>query len=173
MGYTTEFSGSVTVTPPLNSHEVSYLKEFSGTRHVNRHSGPYVADGLSDIQGADIINGNYEHPSQPGLYCDWEPDEDGTAIQWNGNEKFYDPAEWMEYLISTFLKPGATLLAELQSPVQGRHYDPRFAHFSFDHVLDGVIDAQGEDPDDRWRLVVRGNAVSVKEPVITWGDDED
>jgi hypothetical protein len=90
----------------------------------------------------------------------WEPTEDGTAIKWNGLEKFYDSTEWMTYLIDTFLKPGALLASELASPVPGRHYPPELRHFSFDHELNGVIDAQGDCGDDRWQLVVTANTVS-------------
>lgn len=53
---------------------------------------------------------------QPGLRCQWEPTEDGTAIKWNGEEKFYKSPEWMTYLIDTFLKPAAALASELASP---------------------------------------------------------
>jgi hypothetical protein len=31
----------------------------------------------------------------------------GTAIKWNGAEKFYNSEAWMSYLIDLFLKPGA------------------------------------------------------------------
>jgi hypothetical protein len=34
-------------------------------------------------------------------------------------------------------------------------------HFTFDHVVNGTIDAQGDDPDDRWQLVVVDNEVRV------------
>ncbi|GAB3837336.1 hypothetical protein ACFPIJ_16900 [Dactylosporangium cerinum] len=33
--------------------------------------------------------------------------------------------------------------------------------FTFDHVVDGVVEAKGEWPDDRWRIEVRANAVYV------------
>ena len=66
----------------------------------------------------------------------------------------------MTYLIDLFLKPGAVVASELANLVPGRHYSAEFWHFTFDHELNGVIDAQGEDDDDRWRLVVTGNAVT-------------
>ena len=49
---------------------------------------------------------------------------------------------------------------ELANPVPDRHSSAEFRHFTFDHELNGVIDAQGEDDDDRWRLVVTGNTVT-------------
>jgi hypothetical protein len=75
-------------------------------------------------------------------------------------EKFYNSEERMTYLIDLFLKPDAMLASELANPVPGRHYSAEFRHFTFDHELNGVIDAQGEDDDDRWRLVVTGNTVT-------------
>ena len=85
---------------------------------------------------------------------------DGTAIKWNGVEKFYNSEAWMSYLIDLFLKPGVGLASELANPVPGRHYSAEFRHFTFDHELNGAIDAQGEDNDDRWRLIVTGNTVT-------------
>lgn len=95
------------------------------------------------------------------MWCQWEPTEDGTAIKWNGEEKFYKSPEWMTYLIDTFLKPAAALASELASPVPGRHYPEQAGHFTFDHELNGVIDAWGEDEDDQWQLVVTGNTVTT------------
>jgi len=40
----------------------------------------------------------------------------------------------------------------------------QFQHFTFDHQLNGIIDAQGEYEEDQWQLVVTGNTVtSVRE----------
>ena len=145
MGYTTEFDGSVSISPPLNTHEIAYLRKFGATRRMDRARGPYVVDGPGPSgQGNDddIRDHNQPPAGQPGLWCKWKPTEDGTAITWNGHEKFYDSKEWMTYLIDTFLKPGALLASELASPVPGRHYPQELRHFSFDHELNGVIDAR-------------------------------
>jgi hypothetical protein len=180
MGYTTEFIGEVEVTPPLNASEVEYLQAFSRTRRMHRHSGPYtVQDDLpSDPQRskwetewdakcgqrhtADVIEFNDPPPGQPGLWCQWVPDDDGLFIRWDEAEKFYYAAEWMAYLIDHFLKPGA---------VASTTGDPRFEGFTFDHVVNGTIDAQGEDPEDRWRLVVEDNGVRVVRAHFTWEEE--
>jgi hypothetical protein len=60
----------------------------------------------------------------------------------------------MQYLIDHFLKPGGHALGE-----------PGFADFTFDHVVNGTIDAQGEDPDDTWQLAVIDNVASNTRPV--------
>lgn len=177
MGYSTEFDGKVTVTPPLNGHEIAYLRKFGETRRMNRKLGPYFADGLfgqGDAQ--DILDYNAPPAGQPGLWCNWEPSEDGTAIRWNGGEKFYSSEQWMAYLIDTFLRPGCTLQAELASPVPGRAYPDGVEHFTFDHVVDGVINAQGDNADDRWRLIVTASVVTVQNAQFAWdeeGDDDE
>ncbi len=160
MGYHTEFIGHVTVTPPLNEHEVTYLKRFAQSRRYQRVSGPYRTD-TDEYRGPDTIDYNRETEGQPSLWCDWEPSDDGATISWNGMEKFHDADRWMSYLIDTFLKPSARVLYELDAPVEGRYYVPEFDHFAFDHVVNGTIDAQGDDPDDRWQLVVVDNEVWV------------
>lgn len=182
MGYTTEFEGQVTVTPPLNPHEIAYLRQFSESRRMSRTNGPYFIGSGFRGQGVepDIRDYNSPPPGQPGLWCEWVPTEDGSAIEWDGGEKFYASEEWMTYLIDTFLKPGAALASELGALVPGRVYPSEFAHFTFDHELNGVIDAQGEAADDRWRLMVTGNEVTVQraqvvfpDAVVTWPEDSE
>lgn len=163
MGYTTDFWGEVNVEPPLNQHEVAYLKDFAGSRRMDREEGPYHAVPGSDF-GQNHAPGirNYNGPSagQPGLWCQWLPSDDGSYIAWDGNEKFYDSEAWMAYLIDHFLKPGGL--------AQGK--DPRFEKFTFDHVCNGEIMAQGEDPDDKWKLVVKDNVVTAVQAQIVWPD---
>lgn len=175
MGYTTDFTGHVTVTPPLNQHEITYLTRFSDSRRMRRSKGPYHADPSNQFgpQHHDVydIYDDTPPPGQPGLWCWWVPTQDGTAITWNGAEKFYAPADWMAYLIDTFLKPAATVAVELRAlqgtasvgraPAPGWIYPPEFDHFTFDHVVNGMIHASGQAPGDRWRLVVRDNVVSI------------
>ena len=43
MGYTTEFDGSVSISPPLNAHEIAYLRKFAASR----------LNGVIDAQGED------------------------------------------------------------------------------------------------------------------------
>jgi hypothetical protein len=144
MGYTTEFEGSVSISPPLNAHEIAYLRKFAASRRMDRARGPYLVDGSGPFghgRDDDIRDFNKPPAGQPGLWCRWEPTKDGTAIKWNGAEKFYYAEEWMTYLIDMFLKPGAVLAGELPNPVPGRHYPEEFRHFTFDHELNGAFDA--------------------------------
>ncbi|MGX7670363.1 hypothetical protein [Plantactinospora sp. DSM 117369] len=163
MGYETWFTGRVSISPPLNPAEVRYLTRFAEVRHMHRTKGPYFVDGGGyagqDIE-PDVLDGGSEPPpGQPGLWCQWVPSEDGCTLGWDEEEKFYDAERWMAYLVDTFLKPGATLAGELAAPLPERVYAEEFAEFTFDHVVNGVIEAQGDEPDDRWRLELRDNVV--------------
>jgi hypothetical protein len=158
MGYHTEFTGHVTVTPPLNADEIAYLQAFADSRRFHRRSGPYRLDG-DNFSGGDTIDYNEAGAPQPGLWCDWTPSGDGTTIAWNGVEKPRYSVEWMIYLINVFLKPGAVVQREMGAKVAGRFYSASFDNFTFDHVLNGCIEAQGENPDDTWTLIVEDNAV--------------
>lgn len=158
MGYTTEFTGSFTVTPALRPEHYEYLVKFADTRRMKRNEhrtvhrpdrvrlaaglgigvdgGYYVGEegfmGQSD--GPDIVDPNSPPSGQPGLWCKWEPAEGGTEIRWNGMEKFYDYAQ---YLIDHFLSP-------------------------WGYQLEGIVEYQGEDPDDFGRLYVNGGDTVVQ-----------
>jgi hypothetical protein len=150
MGYTTDFSGSITVSPALSADEIAFLNKFSETRRMNRTKGPYFVDGSDDFgQGRDEDILDYNEPSkgQPGLWCQWVPTSDGTAIEWDGGEKFYHAAEWMEYLIDHFVGSKPKAASELP--------------FLQAHMLNGEILAQGEDISDRWLLIVTDNEVTT------------
>jgi hypothetical protein len=68
----------------------------------------------------------------------------------------------MKYLITTFPTnaPDEDTLAEMITE------DPRLQLFTFDHVCNGTILAQGEDPGDTWYLVVTDNDVRIEEIVV-------
>ena len=150
MGYTTEFSGSVKIEPPLSAAEIAFLTKFNQTRRMDRKNGPYFVEGSGDFgqaQDPDVIDYNRPPSGQPGLWCQWTPSEDGTSIEWDGGEKFYNAAEWMKYLIDHFLKPDCVAKSALP--------------FLTGHACNGEIEAEGEEPGDRWRLIVADNVVSV------------
>lgn len=147
MGYTTEFSGQIAIVPPLSEEERAFLTKFSQTRRMLRGNGPYFVDGAGfggQNHDPDILNYNAPPEGQPGLWCQWIPNEEGTALVWDEGEKFYAADEWMEYLIDHFLKPD--------------HLAPM--PFLGAHTLNGEILAQGEDIHDRWQLIVEDNLVS-------------
>lgn len=150
MGYSTEFTGHVTVTPPLNPTEAAYLHAFSECRRQTTPEGPYTTTDYSWPIPAGVVDSPPE--GQPSRWCDWAPTGDAAGMEWNGTEKFDESVAWMQYLIDHFLKPGAA--------AQGL---PGFEEFTFDHVVDGTIDAQGDMQDDVWKLVVTANTVTKVE----------
>jgi hypothetical protein len=179
MGYTTEFDGAVSIDPPLNAAEIAYITKFGDTRRMKRAKGPYYVDGsgyAGQDREDDIIDYNYPPDGQPGLWCQWVPSPDGSEIIWDGSEKFYCSEEWMRYLIDTFLKEGCTVQREilalersaLELPSSADDHLEQFRGFTFDHVANGTIDAQGEDAEDRWSLIVVDNEVSTQSAKVVW-----
>jgi hypothetical protein len=147
MGYTTSFDGEFDITPSLAREDYVFLKKFSETRRMGRRGlgakygveGEFYVDGLGDFgQGDDpsIIDYNRPPSTQPGLWCQWTPDDDGTHLKWNEGEKFYEYTKWLEYLINKVLAPRG-------------------------YTLHGDCAWQGEDSDDRGLIQVRANKVQV------------
>lgn len=162
MGYTTDFTGSVRVEPALNAAEVAYLRKFNQSRRMAGSLGPYYVDRPGDFgqeRTPDLYDYNQPPQGQPSLWCNWTPTEDGAAIEWDGGEKFHDADDWMAYLINHFLRSDAEA---------SRSGEDQFAAFTFDHTVNGCIEAQGEDPDDLWRLIVTDNVVTRVDAAVSW-----
>jgi hypothetical protein len=153
MGHTTDFIGHIDIAPALNEPEIAYLRAFSASRRWERPGGPYEvpdkprADELRPVEG----NGyNVPAPGQPGLWCDWEPCWDGCCLAYNGVEKFYGAVEWLRYLIEHFLRPGAKAL---------HSGNAAFVHFTFDHVLEGMVVGCRRDNKELFAITVQANRV--------------
>lgn len=173
MGYTTDFFGQFTVTPPLKPEHAAYLRRFNETRRMARDADK--AEALPDPtraaaglpigrQGAYFVAGDgfagqahddsvidYNRPpnGQPGLWCQWTPTNDGAALEWDGGEKFYDYVEWLEYLVAHFLKP-------------------------WGYAIEGAVQWQGEESDDRGVIYARGDQVEAVPSTVnnvgpSWG----
>ena len=160
MGYTTDFTGQISIDPPLNEKEIEYINQFNETRRMRRTNGPYFVGGggmFGQDHDSDIQDYNRPPEGQPGLWCKWMATEDGKFIEWDGAEKFYDAAEWMQYIIDHFL--GKNPIAKQVN-----------SHFDFleGHTLNGEILAEGEEQGDIWKIFVNNNAVTTKEATISW-----
>jgi hypothetical protein len=117
MGYTTDFDGEFSVSPKLDPETHNFLSGLSATRRMNRRvDSKYGIEGeffvpwddlknFGQTHSPDIIYFNSPPRTQPGLWLQWEPTEDGEHIRWNGAEKFYNYIEWLEYIIENILKP--------------------------------------------------------------------
>jgi len=161
MGYTTDFEGSFELDHPLTPEHKAYLTQFSETRRMRRDSGKAAAfpDPIREAVGLPIgkegeyfVGGkgsfgqdhdksilDYNDPpvSQPGLWCQWVPTEDGTGIVWNGSEKFYHYKSWIVYIIENFLKP-------------------------WGYVVNGTVTWQGEVSNDKGIMIVVNNVLQSK-----------
>lgn len=154
MGYTTEYDGHISVEPPLNPAEVAYLQAFAATWRGERPDDPYYIESDISLGQASVQLIPFDPflpPGQPNDRCCWIPTEDGSAIVWDGSEKFYDGPAWMQYLIDHFLTGTAGSFTA----------DPRSEGFTFDHLCRGHLRAQGEDFGDRWALAVSGDRAEV------------
>lgn len=159
MAFFANYRGSGEVVPPLNSAEVSYLRGFAESRRMYRVSGPYVTDFWYGACSDDIPDPNLAAEGQPDLECQWVPTPDGKKVEWNRSSQFPFAKQWLEYVVRQFLAPAATLSQELTAPVLGRYYAPEFREFTFDHVLDGVVDVVSETG-EHWQIVVEKNCVT-------------
>lgn len=111
MGYTTEFSGSFAIEPPLSAE----------------HQAALVA--LAETERKEMP------PGAPDAYLQWEPTDDGSALRWDGNEKFYDYVEWLRWLIVEWFRPRG-------------------------YALSGEVKYQGEEIGDCGRLVIANDVVT-------------
>ena len=158
MGYNTDFSGELTVSPPLNEYEQSYLEDFANLRHTS------VDHELLDISAGPCARGNTPQGDKPGIWCHWVPDDADTLV-WDGVEKTYAHNEWLIWLIEHLLTAKAR-------PFVDAHLaeDPRLANFTCDHVLDGEVIALGEESGDLWKIEVDDNQVRVRSAHVAFDD---
>ncbi len=144
MGYTTDFSGVFKLNEKLDQELYDFLVKFSDTRRMIRKIDGYGIEGefyVGDDQrtirdGGNIIEFNTPPRTQPGLWCQWIPTDDGLGIEWDGNEKFYNYVEWLNYIILNFLQPN-------------------------EYVLNGTVVWEGESEDDEGRIIVTDNKIRI------------
>ena len=166
MGYTTDFTGQFDLDRPLSPVHADYLRAFSQTRRIKRNAAKTaeLPDPVREMAGlpvgiegeyfvgarghfgqertSDVIEYNYPPKTQPGLWCQWTPTEDRTAIVWDGGEKFYEYIEWLEYIVKNFIKP-------------------------WGYKLNGRVHWVGQDSDDSGVIRVIDNVVESATDVVT------
>lgn len=121
MGYRTTFDGGFKLDRVLTLGHKNELVEFAACRH--------------------------EGPDYPGIWCDWVPSEDGTAIVPGEAENFYGYVPWIEYLIEHFLGP-------------------------WGYVLNGRVHWDGEQTGDSGVIRITDNRVESAPDVVTNPLDE-
>lgn len=160
MGYTTYFEGEFKLDRPLTVAHKAYLDQFNQTRRMERDADKTALRGdprrlavglpvgeegayfvgesgmMGQNTGHDVLDHNGPPKGQPGLWCKWVPNQDGTAIEWSEAEKFYDYTEWIAYLIEHFLEP-------------------------WGYKVNGKVTWDGEDSDDKGTIHVKDNMVQA------------
>lgn len=161
MGYDTEFEGAFNLDKPLTEAHKVYLEKFSRTRRMRRseakaailldpirdavnltvgEDGGYYVGSLGFMGQDDdesVIDHNEPPAGQPGLWCQWVPNENGTAIEWDGGEKFYKYVNWIKYLIAHFLQP-------------------------WGYTVNGTVSWRGENFNDLGYIIVTNNEVTTQ-----------
>jgi hypothetical protein len=154
MGYTTDFIGSFAFDKPLAKEDKEFLTKLSNSRRMARDTDPkygvegefYVDGGYDGFTGEDgVIDHNRQPSTQPGLWCQWVPSDDGKFLEWDGGEKFYAYVEWLQYIINS-------VLPRLSQP----------------YVLNGEVTWYGEDHDDTGKIIVTDNNVEIKEGKVVY-----
>jgi len=148
MGYSTSFDGILKFNKQLTTDDKTFLEKLASTRRMGRNVDEkygvegefYVDDSGLDGQGeeSNIIGYNTPPETQPGLWLQWIPTEDGWGLEWDGGEKFYAYVEWLEYLIEKILEPKG-------------------------YILNGEVEWYGEDRDDAGKIVVKNNIITIQE----------
>lgn len=159
MGYTTDFCGFFEIAPELAPEHRAYLDKFNQSRRMKRDAEKtaLLSDPLREAVGLpvgeeggyfvgapgfmgqdrtdDVLDYNSAPAGQPGLWCQWRPNEDGeSCLEWDRGEKFYDYVAWLEYLIEHFFKP-------------------------WGYTLKGRVEWRGEEWDDTGVIQVENNIV--------------
>lgn len=162
MGYSTDFNGALSIEPALNSDQVDYLRALAGTRRMKRdpekaakfddpkreavglpigeegefYIGSESDDDCGQAHDPSVIEYNGPPCTQPGLWLQWVPTEDGTLLEWDGMEKFYRYETWLQYLIEKIFIP-------------------------WGHKLNGSIQWSGEDMGDIGVIHVKDNEIKL------------
>lgn len=118
---------------------MGYTTSFQG---IIKITPELKASEIKFIQGmfGDMRDWNPEEAKRLDMtWFSFEFDKDFTGICWDGAEKFYDADKCMEYIVDATVR--------------------KFPHLKFN----GILQAQGEDYDDRWQLRVKDNKVTRKD----------
>ena len=164
MGYNTTFKGSMEFYPPLSREETEYLNGFAKTRRVAMPGDPAgllprrqqrtpVGTGGAFMIDSDVEGSLGEAAGAPGCWCQWKASDDGKRLEWDGGEKFYNYVEWLSYLNCAFFSQDAW----------AKRLHPEELSFLGPHMLQGRIEAYGEEWDDVTALEAEGGKLFVRE----------
>jgi len=140
---------------------MGYSTDFTGRIQIVPPLNPAEIDYLQEFADGEVSYS--DHKDEPDSYCSFEPDDSGAFVEWSYREKTSDAVEWVQFLINHFLREGA--IASTSS-------DEQFEGFTFNHILNGELEADGEESRDLWLLKVVNNRVTRHEAIITYSSTE-
>lgn len=142
MGYQTDFVGYLQIEPPLGPREQSFINRISGSPFLQESDGPLrVADE------DDEVLRRLMRPAPRG-WSNWTACAQGCCLSYDGGDKANHMVPWLEFLMTTFLLPGAA--------AEG------IAGVSCNHVLNGMVVGSRRDNRELYSITVRHNEVEVE-----------
>lgn len=117
---------------------MGYSTDFDGALTV---SGDNAALDKFDVWMDELCEtrhgGDWEvWAGYPGFYCQWVFDRKTCTIEWDGGEKFYEYIEWLEFVLRKCNELNLS--------------------------ADGKISWQGDGHQDRGKITVKKNQITVK-----------
>ena len=165
MGYNTYFEGELTPNKPFDKDFVKYINAFSSKRHEPRdvelikkadplwyknclfgNIGPYGMYYIGPYEDWPLPAGESPDFNMPGYWCQWIIDESSNTVRWDGNKKFYNYVDWLDFIIKHFFELGG-------------------------YKLNGEIFWHGENFDDAGKISVVDNVVRVYTGTILYEDE--
>ncbi len=166
MATSTQYTGDLTIEPPLNEHERKALAAFFNSRRIRTTGGPLDCRRLPSGH-PDVLSYDEPPEGQPGLHCDLEVSEDGKVLRWGGDDNSSSDLHlWITYVIDHLLKDGAEFsFLDRDLDLSLVSEDNLLLSFTFNHYVNGVIDAEAMVGDE-WKIYVIDNEVSVATPPV-------
>lgn len=167
MGYETYFSGEFAFATPLKDKHRAYLQALRETRRMKRDQmqakklpdplrldvdlpvgdeGEFFVGGgglCGQTSDKSVLDYNRPPARQPSLWCCWTPNDDGTCLYVPDGGRYCGYVQWLDYLITSFVKP-------------------------WDYKLDGEVFWRGEDSEDIGKIVVKDNVVQAFRGTIVY-----
>lgn len=121
MGYQTDWIGYFHVQPAFNETEIQFINRVSHSIYLDQTQRLRTADELDAARRALNVQ-------PPRWHSNWTACPQGCCLSYDGGDKANHMVEWLDYLMSTYLSPGAVCEGE-----------DGFEEFTCDHVLNGMV----------------------------------
>ena len=120
---------------------MGYDTTFKGRLNFTGEIGPKQLVLLEEILGEDCRDHD-EWDSGDLTHMDFCLTDDYEGIEWSGSEKSYDMVEKVNFIIQFMNEKGSGFW------------------------LEGEMEAQGEDPDDKWILFIKKGQLAISQEII-------